>query len=261
MITTQKNRMPVDISMTILSVILMGGTVLFPNDKVHQILGMVLLALWAVHIALNRKWYGAVLKGKYNPYRIMQTVINLSILVCTILLAVSGMMMAWFVPESVNVPLGFARTAHLVSSHWYYVFMCAHLGMHAGMIANKIRLSRTQQECHSRALTRESSGKEIIGSSPIMTGSPKPVMTDTPNKAKAIAAKVLLVLVCVYGIYAFIVRGVGKYMFLRQQFFFLDLEKGYLIFALDYLSILVLIATASHWLGKALRAWNSGRKE
>ena len=148
------------------------------------------------------------------------------------------MMMAWFVPESVNVPLGFARTAHLLSSHWYYVFMSLHLGMHAGMIANKIRLSRTQQECHSRTLTRES--------------------PDKAKRIKAIAAKVLLTLVCVYGIYAFIVRGVGKYMFLRQQFFFLDLEKGYLIFALDYLSILVLIATASHWLGKALRAWNSG---
>ena len=241
MIRTQKIRMIIDISMTILSIILMGGTVLFPNDKVHQILGMVLLALWAVHIALNRKWYGAVLKGKYNPYRIMQTVINLSILVCIILLAVSGMMMAWFLPESVNVPLGFARTAHLVSSHWYYVFMSLHLGMHVGMIANKIRLSRTQQKCHSRALTRESS--------------------DKAKAIKAIAAKVLLVLVCVYGIDAFIIRGVGKYMFLRQQFFFLDLEKGYLIFALDYLSILVLIATASHWLGKALRAWSSGHKE
>lgn len=241
MITTQKIRMIADISMTILSVILMGGTVLFPNDKVHQILGMVLILLWALHIALNRRWYASVGRGRYNPYRIMQTVINLSILVCTILLAVSGMMMAWFLPESVNVPLGFARTAHLVSSHWYYVFMSLHLGMHAGMIANKIRLRRTQQECHSRALTRES--------------------PDKAKAIKAIAAKILLVLVCGYGIYAFIVRGVGKYMFLRQQFFFLDLEKGYLIFALDYLSILVLIATASYWLGKALRAWNSGHKE
>lgn len=249
MITTQKLRMPLDITMTALSVILMGGTVLFPNDKVHQILGMALIFLWALHIALNRRWYASVGRGRYNPYRIMQTVINLSILVCTILLAVSGMMMAWFLPESVNVPLGFARTAHLVSSHWYYVFMSLHLGMHVEMIANKIRLSRTQQECsssvqqecHSRALTRES--------------------PDKAKAIKAIAAKVLLALVCVYGIYAFIVRGVGKYMFLRQQFFFLDLEKGNLIFALDYLSILVLIATASHWLGKALRAWNSGHKE
>ena len=241
MITTQKIRMPVDISMTILSVILMGGTVLFPNDKVHQILGMVLIFLWDLHIALNRRWYASVGRGHYNPYRIMQTVVNFGILLCAILLAVSGMMMAWFLPESVNVPLGFARTAHLLSSHWYYVFMSLHLGMHAGMIANKIRLSRSQQECHSRALIRES--------------------PDKAKAIKAIAAKVLLTLVCGYGIYAFIVRGVGKYLFLRQQFFFLDLERGYLLFAADYISILVLIATASHWLGKALRAWNSGLKE
>jgi len=224
-------RLPIDIMMTLVSIVLMGGNYLFPADIVHEILGVALFVLWAVHIALNRRWYSALFRGKYNPYRIMQAVVNFGILLCAILLAVSGIMMAWFLPESVNVPLGFARTAHLVSSHWYYVFMSLHLGMHIGMIANKIRLSRTQQECHSRALTRESS-----------------------DKAKAIAAKVLLTLVCVYGIYAFIVRGVGKYMFLRQQFFFLDLEKGYLLFALDYLSILVLIATASHWLGKALRA-------
>ncbi|WP_296860093.1 hypothetical protein [Treponema sp.] len=79
MITTQKIRMIVNISMTILSVILMGGTVLFPNDKVHQILGMALIFLWALHIALNRRWYASVGRGRYNPYRIMQTVINLSI--------------------------------------------------------------------------------------------------------------------------------------------------------------------------------------
>ena len=210
---------------------------------------MALLALWAVHIALNRKWYGAVLKGKYNPYRIMQTVVNFGILLCAILLAVSGMMMAWFVPETVSVPLGFARTAHLVGSHWYYIFMCAHLGMHAGMIANKIRLSRTQQKCHS-SVQQECPSRAPTRESP-----------DKAKAIKAIAAKILLALVCVYGIYAFIVRGVGKYMFFRQPFFFLDLERGYLLFAADYISILVLIATASHWLGKALRAWNSRRKE
>lgn len=36
--------MPLDIAMTALSIILMGGTVLFPDDKIHQILGMTLLA-------------------------------------------------------------------------------------------------------------------------------------------------------------------------------------------------------------------------
>ena len=235
MIQLQRLRISLDITMTILSIILMGGTILFPDDHVHQILGMVLLALWAVHIALNRKWYGAVLKGKYSPYRIMQTVVNFGILLCAILLAVSGMMMAWFVPETVSVPLGFARTAHLVSSHWYYVFMSLHLGMHINMIFSRIKAKRAERTEKADTKSKTRAGKIIF--------------------------RAVVALVCAYGVYAFIERGIAKYMFLRQPFFFLDLERGYLLFAADYISILVLIATAVHWLGKALRAWNSGRKE
>jgi len=235
MIQLQRLRISLDITMTILSIILMGGTILFSDDHVHQILGMVLLALWAVHIALNRKWYGAVLKGKYSPYRIMQTVVNFGILLCAILLAVSGMMMAWFVPETVSVPLGFARTAHLVSSHWYYVFMSLHLGMHINMIFSRIKAKRAERTEKADTKSKTRAGKIIF--------------------------RAVVALVCAYGVYAFIERGIAKYMFLRQPFFFLDLERGYLLFAADYISILVLIATAVHWLGKALRAWNSGRKE
>ena len=62
----KKIRMPVDISMTILSVILMGGNYLFPADIVHEILGLALFLLWAVHISLNRRAYGAIFKGKYD---------------------------------------------------------------------------------------------------------------------------------------------------------------------------------------------------
>lgn len=55
MTKTQHLRMPIDISMTILSVILMGGAYLFPSDIVHEILGVALLLLWVFHIALNRR--------------------------------------------------------------------------------------------------------------------------------------------------------------------------------------------------------------
>ena len=104
--------MSLDILMTILSVILMGGTILFPDGRIHQILGMSLLVLWALHITLNRRWYaslakaskliistnanerseyGAIPKGKYNARRIMQTAINCGILICTVLLMISGL--------------------------------------------------------------------------------------------------------------------------------------------------------------------------
>ena len=80
--TKQKIRMAIDTAMTVLSVVLMGGTVLFPDDRVHQVLGMALLALWIVHTVLHRTWYAALFKGKYPPYRIMQIVVNGGISVC-----------------------------------------------------------------------------------------------------------------------------------------------------------------------------------
>ena len=192
--------MSVDIAMTVLSIILMGGTVLFPDDRVHQCLGMMMLVLWIVHTVLHRRWYGALMKGKYNPYRILQLVINLGITISCVLVMISGLSMAWFLPTGFG--LEYARTIHLVSTHWYFLFMCAHLGMHLSMMH--------------------------------------------------ISMAVMLPLGA-YGIYAFIIRGLWRYMFLQQQFFFLDLERGYILFAVDYIAILALFAVLFHFLAIALR--------
>ena len=192
--------MSVDIAMTVLSIILMGGTVLFPDDRVHQCLGMTMLVLWIVHTVLHRRWYGTLMKGKYNPYRILQLVINLGITISCILVMISGLSMAWFLPTGFG--LEYARTIHLVSTHWYFLFMCAHLGMHLSMM-------------HI------------------------PLAVMLPLGA--------------YGIYAFIIRGLWRYMFLQQQFFFLDLERGYILFAVDYISILALFAVLFHFLACLLK--------
>lgn len=212
-----KIRMPLDISMTILSVILMGGAYFFPQDIVHEILGAALFALWAVHIALNRRWYGAIFKGKYNARRILQTAVNCGILVCVILLMISGTILSNHVFAFLEIEsgLGFARVAHLLASHWYFLFMSLHIGLHVGMVAGKAGL---------RADGRIS-----------------------------IALKILVALASIYGAYAFVVRGVWRYLILDQQFFFLDLELGYALFFVDYLAIIALFAAASHYAAKILR--------
>lgn len=231
MTKTQRLRMPVDISMTILSVILMGGNYLFPADIVHEILGLALFLLWAVHIALNRRWFGAIFKGKYNPYRVMQTFINCGILICTIFLMISGIILSnhLFTFLGIKKGLGFARIAHLLASHWYYLFMSLHIGLHVSMIANKI--------AQKKDAANESSNQES-----------KP-----QSSARKIIFRIVLALACAYGIYAFIIRGVWKYLFLQQQFFFFDLERGYILFALDYISIIILFATISHLVAARLK--------
>lgn len=221
----KKIRLLVDIMMTVLSVLLMGGTILFPDERIHQILGIVLFVFWLCHFVLNRRWYGSLFRGKYQPYRILQIVINIGLLTCALLLIVSGMMIAWFFPINIGTWLGFAQTTHLVSSHWYYLLMCAHIGMHISTIFAQISSRRRVANIDSRTIWR---------------------------KWRRILFRTGVALCCIYGVYAFVNCGIGKYMFMRQEFFFLDLERGYILFAVDYLSILVLIATLSHYFGKFL---------
>lgn len=231
MTKTQRLRMPIDIMMTLLSIMLMGGNYLFPADIVHEILGLALFLLWAVHIALNRRWFGAMFKGKYNPYRVMQTFINCGILICTIFLMISGIILSNHLFTFLNIQggLGFARIAHLLASHWYYLFMSLHIGLHVSMIANKI--------AQKKDAANESSNQES-----------KP-----QSSARKIIFRIVLALACAYGLYAFIIRGVWKYLFLQQQFFFFDLERGYVLFAIDYISIIIVFATISHLMAAKLK--------
>ena len=240
---TNKFRIPLDILMTILSIILMGGTILFPNDRVHQIFGISLIVIWVVHVILNRRWYGALFKGQYKPYRIMQLIINCDVLICALLLLISGLLMAWFIPsEWVGGALGFARITHLLASHWYYIFMAFHIGLHGAMIA---------RFCHSETKQRHS---ELVSESP-EDEMPKQVRHDS------VFLKIIIIIISLYGIYAFIIRGVWKYMFGLQQFFFLDFERGYLLFALDYISIIVLFATIIHYIRKVVVAMGAAAKQ
>ena len=48
-----KIRLPLDIMMTLVSIVLMGGNYLFPADIVHEILGAALFVLWGVHFFLT----------------------------------------------------------------------------------------------------------------------------------------------------------------------------------------------------------------
>ena len=209
---TNKLRLQLDILMTLLSVILMGGTMLFPDDRVHQIFGIALIVIWTVHIILNRHWYGTLFKGNYQPYRIMQIIVNLAVCVCSLLLLISGLLMAWFIPADWigGEVLGFARITHLLASHWYYIFIAFHIGLHASMIANQLKIHR-------------------------------------------IIPHIICIIISLYGIYAFIIRGVFKYMFGLQQFFFFDFGRGYVLFAVDYISIIVLFGTVSYYFSKLAR--------
>ncbi len=137
------SRCSLDVAMTVLTLVLMGGNNFFydafgeslESGLVHEILGMILFVLWVVHLVLNRAWIKGLLKGKYNALRIVRTVINCGVILCVLLLIVSGIILsnhlfAWLEIES---GASFARAAHMLASHWYLIFISLHIGLHLSM--------------------------------------------------------------------------------------------------------------------------------
>lgn len=119
----------VDVVMTVLLLFLMAYQI--TGESAHEWIGMGMTAVVIAHQILNRKWYGALLKGKYNPYRILSTVVNILLLFCIALTAFCGMSMSGHaVPFMYGMaPVSFARRMHLSMSHWAFVLMGLHLGM------------------------------------------------------------------------------------------------------------------------------------
>lgn len=63
----------IDIGMTICLLLLMPYSLL--SETAHEWIGMAMLVLFISHHILNYKWVTSVRKGKYNAFRVIQTVL------------------------------------------------------------------------------------------------------------------------------------------------------------------------------------------
>lgn len=53
-------------------------------------------------------------------------------------------------------------------------------------------------------------------------------------------SKIAVLVVCCYGVYAFVKQKLGTYMFLISEFVFFDFNEPLLIFFIDYIAIMIL---------------------
>ena len=181
----------VDAAMTILLLLLMAYQV--TGEKAHEWIGVSMTVFVIVHQILNRKWYGALFKGQYNPYRIASTILNIMLLGCIALTAFCGMSMSGYaVPFLYGMaPVSFVRRMHLSMSHWAFVLMGLHLGMHIPAM--------------TAALARKGRLKLILACLFTCAGG--------------------------IGLYLFLKNNMPDYLFFRVPFAFLDYEKaGWMVF-------------------------------
>ena len=67
-----------DIAMTVLLLLLMAYELI--GSRAHEWFGTGMLIMFILHHILNRKWTASIRKGRYTPFRILQTLLVLLIL-------------------------------------------------------------------------------------------------------------------------------------------------------------------------------------
>ena len=197
----QTVRIVIDLAMALLLLLLMAYSLI--GEELHEVIGTVMMALFIVHHVLNRRWFSSLNRGRYDASRIFHTLIDLLLLAAMILQPLSGILMSRYLYTFIKVEgvAELVRTVHMVSTYWGFVLMSIHAGTH--LVAPL------------RMLERKSSGMRNV-------------------------VLILMLIVSVYGVYAFVKRGFIGYMFMRTMFAIFDYSESVMAFIGDYLAVMVL---------------------
>lgn len=219
----QALKMGVDLLMTLSLLLLMAYELV--GQAAHEWIGTAMVLLLVFHHLLNRRWIISICKGRYTPYRILQTTLVALILGVMAVQAVSGVILSrhlyTFLPIQGYTRI--ARTLHMLGAYWAFVLMSLHLGIHWSMILGA-----------ARRLVGPSVGSRII------------------------LLRLFVAVVSAWGVYAFFHRQIDAYLTMQIQFAFFDFEEPILFFFADYFAVMGLFVCLGHFLAAAVKGF--GRK-
>ena len=217
--TKMKLKTATDLLMSVALLLLMAYEQI-GGQATHEWIGMGMFVLFILHHILNRKWIKNLFRGKYTALRVMQTVLAALVLISMLGSLISGIILSRhvfaFLP--VHGKGAFGRILHMLSAYWGFVFMGLHLGFHWNMMMG-------------------------------MAGK----MAKTSSGARKWALRAIAAFLVGYGVYAFIKREIGSYMFLKSHFVFFDFEDPVVLFLFDYMAAAAVFVCAGHYFGAFLR--------
>ena len=209
----------VDVLMTCILLLLMARSLV--GEAAHEWLGISMFGLFILHHILNRRWSWNLFKGKYTPFRILQTALVVLVLISMLGSMVSGIMLSEHALTFLPVMGGssWARTVHMLCAYWGFVFMSLHLGLHWNMMIGMAK----------RMVKKSSSARTWL-------------------------LRTIAVLIAGYGVFAFFKRDIGDYMLLRTMFVFFDFSEPLIFFLLDYIAAMCLFVFIGHYISKVIKS-------
>ncbi|MCQ5128396.1 DUF4405 domain-containing protein [Butyricicoccus faecihominis] len=194
--------------LTVLLPLLMAYNLI--GEAAHEWLGLGMFLLLGLHHILNVRWSGVILRGRYGPYRILQTAAVLLLFLSMLGSMMSGIVQSKHIFTMVLTgrAISAMRTTHMLCAYWGFLLMGFHLGLHWPVIFNRWRGAAA-----------------------------KPLPP---------ACRAAVWLMSAYGVYAFARRDLTEYLFLKTQYVFFDFSEPLPWFLLDYAAILALLTVIGH---------------
>lgn len=206
-------RLALDLAM--LGLILLSFAYQLTGNTLHEVLGFVLFSLLAAHTVLNRRWYGALFKGRQSPRRLINSAITLALLVLMTLLLLSGITNSHLLPAFVRVDGGLlSRQLHTWTAYWSLILASIHLGLHWKMVMAEAR-------------------KILRPSLPPLLG--------------PLALRALAVMLAAFGIQASIERALYAKLTAAASFDYWDFEASVVGFFAQYLAIMGMYICLTHY--------------
>ncbi len=207
-------RILVDAALAVLFVAVMATALV--QEAPHEYLGIAVFACVAAHVVLNRRWFKALFRGRYNATRVLQLAAVVGLVACIVGQMASSIVLSkfafGFLPALPGA--GWARRVHMLCSYWGFVFAFAHAGL---QIKGFTRLVRAKDAAPSAAVW---------------------------------LARIVVVAVSCYGAYAFVQVNMGAYLLGQVQFAFADFSMPIALSFARYASIGVLVASVFHCLSR-----------
>ena len=194
----------------------------FWGDMAHEWAGVGMFLLFVLHHLLNRQWHQNLFRGRFTPSRVLLLTFDLLLFLDMLGLMASGVLLSNHVFAFLDLHggVGFARLLHMAASHWGFVLMALHLGLHWGLFVG------------------------LAG---------KALRLRQPSRLRRVLLPIVSGGIAAYGLTAFIRRDLSTYLLVRTRFVFLDFGEPVPLFYLDYLAMLGMFVFLAHYGIKLVR--------
>jgi hypothetical protein len=120
--------------------LLIGLAYYWLGNTVHELVGTCMFLLIIVHNICNRRWYGAISRGRREARALINIAVTVLLLIAMLALLITSLMISNTLFGLLSLKGGFtARQIHTLAAYWALVIVAIHLGLRWPMIMGVTR--------------------------------------------------------------------------------------------------------------------------